>query len=114
MLWYYFYSKKAAAKLITALTIIVSAFIVTSCHVQRGLVLTCQDSQIEIYVDEKFVGREMVEYTIPKGQMYVVVSCRDNGIEVYSKKVYADDLKRGNLVELQIPKSLKYSNNRSY
>ena len=54
----------------------------------------------------------MVYYTVPKGQKYVEVSFRDNGVEVYSKKVFTDDLKNGNLVELQIPKYLKYSNNR--
>jgi len=114
MLWSNFYSKKIAAKLIKVLSIIVSAFLVTSCSAPRNLVLSCQESHIEIYVDGQFIGRELVNYTVPKGQMYVVVSCHDNGIEVYSKKVYTDDLKRGNLIELQIPKNLKYSNNRPY
>ncbi len=56
----------------------------------------------------------MVSYTVPKGQKYVEVSCRDNGTEVYHKKIYTDDLKNKNLVELQMPKNLKYSNNRHY
>lgn len=56
----------------------------------------------------------MVYYTVPKGQKLLEVSCRDNGEEVYSKKLYAEDLKDGNLVDIQILKRLKYSNNRHY
>ena len=85
-----------------------------SCCAPRDLVLTCQERHIEIYVDNQYLGRDMVKYTFHKGQKYVEVSCRDNGMEVYHKKIYVEDLKNGNLVELQIPKNLKYSNNRHY
>ncbi len=56
----------------------------------------------------------MVYYTVPKGQNYVEISCRDNGNEVYLKKIYTDDLNKENMIELQIPKNLRYSNNRQY
>lgn len=89
-------------------------FLVASCSSPRNILLTCQERHIEIYVDGQYLGRDMVNYTVPKGQKYVEVSCRDNGTEVYHKKIYTDDLKNKNLVELQIPKNLKYSNNRHY
>lgn len=87
---------------------------VMSCSSPRNIVLTCQERHVEIYVDGQYLGRDMVRYTIPKGQKSAEISCRVNGIEVYHKKVYTEDFKHGNLIELQIPKNLKYSNNRRY
>lgn len=105
-------SNKKIPELIKALTCVIAILLSGSCASPRNLVLTCQERQIEIYADGQYLGSDMVYYTVPKGQKYVEVSCRDNGVEVYSKKVFTDDLKNGNLVELQIPKYLKYSNNR--
>lgn len=96
------------------MTIVFAFIAVVSCSSQKTIVFTCPERYIEIYVDGQYLGRDMVYYTVPKGQKLLEVSCRDNGEEVYSKKVYAEDLKDGNLVDIQIPKRLKYSNNRHY
>lgn len=93
---------------------LVAFFSVTSCSYSRNLVITCQERYIEIYVNGQYLGRDMVYYTVPKGQNYVEISCRDNGNEVYLKKIYTDDLNKENMIELQIPKNLRYSNNRQY
>lgn len=97
-----------------ALISAIVSFFIELCSSPRDLVLACQERHIEIYVDGQYLGRDIVKYTVPKGQKYVEVSCRNNSIEVYYKKVYTDDLKNGNLVELQIPQNLKYSTNRHY
>ena len=107
-------TEKLSVRLTTALTCVIAFFFVVSCSSPRDLVLTCQERHIEIYIDGLYLGRDMVNYRVPKGQKYVEVSCRNDGIEVYSKKIYTDDLKNRNLIELQIPKNLKYSNNRHY
>ncbi len=99
---------------LTLVMILIAMFFTVSCSSPRNLVLTCEERHIEIYVDGQYLGRDLVYYTVPKGQKYVEVSCRNNGVEIYSKKVYTDDLKKGNMFELQIPKHLKYSNNRHY
>ena len=80
-----------------------------SCSSTKTIAFYCQERQIEIYVDEEYLGRDLVHYTVPKGREYVEVSCRENGLEVYNRKINVKD-KTGNLIELQIPKNYKYSN----
>lgn len=80
-----------------------------SCASTKTIGLTCQERQIEIYVDEEYLGRDLVYYTVPKGREYIEVSCRDNGMEVYHRRINVKD-RNGKLIELQIPKNYKYSN----
>lgn len=75
----------------------------------KTLTLTCQERQIEIYVDDEYLGRDLVYYTVPQGREYIEVSCRDNGVEVYNRRINVKN-KKGTLIELQIPKDYKYSN----
>lgn len=81
----------------------------SSCSSTKTLELTCQERQIEIYVDDEYLGRDLVYYTVPKGREYIEVSCRENGIEVYHRRINVKDRKES-LIELQIPKNYKYSN----
>ena len=99
---------------IRTLANIILLFFIVSCSSPRNVVIACQERHIEIYVDGQYLGRDMVDYIIPKGQKYAEISCRNNGIEVYYRKVYVEDLKTGNIIEIQIPRNLKYSNNRHY
>lgn len=71
--------------------------------------LVCQERQIEIYVDDEYLGRDLVYYSVPKGREYIEVSCRDNGMEVYHRRINVKD-RKGTLIDLQIPKNYKYSN----
>lgn len=80
----------------------------TSCSSTKTIGLTCQERQIEIYVDDEYLGRDLVYYTVPKGREYIEVSCRENGIEVYHRRINVKD-RKGTLIELQIPKNYKYS-----
>ena len=50
----------------------------------------------------------MVYYTVPKGRDFIEVSCRENGLEVYHRRINVEN-KSGALIELQIPKNYKYS-----
>lgn len=74
----------------------------------KTIALTCQERQIEIYVDDEYLGRDLVYYTVPKGRKSIEVSCRDNGAEVYHRTINVEN-KNGHLIELQIPKHYKYS-----
>lgn len=85
------------------------ALTLTSCSSTKIIGLTCQERQIEIYVDNEYIGRDLVYYTIPNGREYIEVSCRDNGMEVYHRRINVKD-KKGALIEIQIPKNYKYSN----
>lgn len=79
-----------------------------SCSSTKTIGLTCQERQIEIYVDDEYLGRDLVYYTVPKGREYIDVSCRENGMEVYHRRINVRD-RKGTLIELQIPKNYKYS-----
>jgi hypothetical protein len=81
---------------------------ISSCSSTKTIGLSCQERQIEIYVDDEYLGRDLVYYTLPKGREYIEVSCRENGMEVYHRRINVKD-RNGSLIELQIPKNYKYS-----
>lgn len=85
-----------------------TSFSLNSCSTPKTFALICQERQIEIYVDDQYLGRDLVYYTPTKGQEYIEISCRDNGIEVYHRRINVKN-RNGNLIELQIPKNYKYS-----
>lgn len=83
--------------------------ILTSCAAStKTLTFSCQERQIEIYVDDEFLGRDLVHYTVPKGREYVEVSCREGGVEIYHRRINVKN-RNGTLIELQMPKNYKYS-----
>lgn len=79
-----------------------------SCTTSKTIGLLCQERQIEIYVNDEYLGRDLVYYTIPKGREKIEVSCREDGVEVYHRTLNVKD-SDGVLIELQIPKNYKYS-----
>lgn len=84
------------------------SFCLPSCSSSRTVALMCKERHIEIYADDQPLGRDLVRYTVPKGQKYIEVSCRDNGVEVLHRRINVED-KNNTLIELQIPKHYKYS-----
>lgn len=83
-----------------------------SCSSTSTIGLYCQERQIEIYVDDEYLGRDIVYYSAPRGRQSIEVSCREDGVEVYHRRINVKDYK-GTLIELQIPKNYKYSS-KSY
>ncbi len=81
---------------------------IIGCSSTKTVGFLCQERQIEIFVDDEYIGRDLVYYTVPKGMEYIEVSCRENGMEVYHRRINVKD-KNGTLIELQIPKNYKYS-----
>ena len=82
---------------------------ISSCKTTKTIGLFCQERQIEIYVDDEYLGRDQVYYTVSKDRKYIEVSCRDHGLEVYHRRINVAD-KKGQLIELTIPKHYKYNN----
>lgn len=92
--------------------VIFLVFGVESCSSSSRLIgLSCQERQIEIYVDNQYCGRDLIYYSAPRSQKYIEVSCRENGVEVYSRRINIEN-KDHKLIELQIPKIYKYSSNQ--
>ena len=99
--------KKILGVLATITTLFVAITFTPSCSTTKTIGLTCQERQIEIYVDDEYLGRDLVYYTVPKGREYIDVSCRENGVEVYHRRINIKNHKN-TLIELQIPKNYKY------
>ena len=107
----YYHFKRVSEFCYAILTIAimcVAAVFISSCSSTKTIGLACQERQIEIYVDDEYLGRDLVYYTVPKGCEYIEVSCRENGMEVYHRRINVKD-RKGTLIELQIPKNYKYS-----
>lgn len=94
--------KQAFAILVTMMLLF------SSCSSSISISLLCDEPSVEIYVNDDYVGRGLVSYTSPKGQDEIRVSCRENGVEVYSRSFYIKG-KNNQLFELTIPKDYKYS-----
>ena len=109
---YSYPSFKVASKIyndaIAIILLCVASIGLSSCSSTKTIGLTCQERQIEIYVDDEYLGRDLVYYTVPKGREYIEVSCRERGMEVYHRRINVKD-RKGTLIELQIPKNYKYS-----
>lgn len=90
--------------------IISLCFIISACASSTPIILSCNEQHIEIYADGYYLGRGYVNYVVPKGQNSVEISCRENGIEIYSRKFNVKGMKNY-LFELNIPKDYKYSSN---
>lgn len=83
----------------------------TSCApATKTFTFACQERQVEIYVEGEYMGRNLVQVTIPRKQQYINIYCQDNGEIVLQKQFEVKD-SPGHLIELQIPKNYKYSTN---
>lgn len=80
----------------------------SSCASSIPVTLLCEEQHVEIYVDGEYAGRGLVHHTVPKENEYINVSCRENGIEIYSRKFYVKG-KKNYLYELKIPEDYRYS-----
>lgn len=101
-------SKIFYKNVIAVVLLCTTTFIVYSCSSSKTFGILCQERQIEIYVDDEYLGRDLVYYTVSKEREYIDISCRENGAEIYHRRVYVKDRKE-TLIELQIPKNYKYS-----
>lgn len=93
--------------LVTSLLVTLSMGL-SSCATNIPISLLCNEQHIEIYIDEEYVGRGLINYIVPKGTEYINVSCRENGIEIYNRNYYVKG-KKNQLFELNIPKDYRYS-----
>ena len=106
-----------SCNILRGLTFIITTLFITSvflgsCSSSKTISFYCKERQIEIFIDDQYLGRDLVEYTISKDRKYIEVSCRENGIEIYHKRLNVKELSKNNtLIELQIPKNYKYNSN---
>lgn len=87
-------------------------FLLYSCNLQKQVVLYCQHPQIEIYVNDEYVGNDMVYYK-SSGEESIVVTAKIDGNEIYRRTIDLIGRKKNELIEIHIPEYYRYSNSRS-
>lgn len=80
----------------------------TSCSSSKTIGFHCEEQQVEIYINDEYAGRGLVNYRLPKSMESVKVSCMQDGKEIYTRTFHIKG-KKGQLFELQIPKDYRYS-----
>ncbi len=97
-----------AIRLLVTLLLAILTLEFSSCATNTPISLLCDEQHLEIYINEEYVGRGLINYVVPKGSNYINVSCRENGIEIYNRNYYVKG-KKNQLFELNIPKDYHYS-----
>ena len=70
---------------------------------------SCDDSTVDIYIDGEYAGKSLVNYVFPSSKQDVVVTCYDEGKEVYRHIFSKEGRVSNELIELQIQRNLQYS-----
>ena len=85
----------------------------SSCKSYFPVTFLTNKTDIEIYVDDEYIGKNMVTYRVPNGVQEVTVRCFDGGREVLVRKVYVKGMKN-RIIEINIPDDYKYSDGQIY
>lgn len=82
-----------------------------SCGGLTSVSFLCDERDVQIYVNDNYVGEGLVSYTFPKAVTTAELVCKRNGNIVYTQ-TYSIKGRNNNLIEIQIPKDLFYSSDR--
>ena len=90
---------------------IVAAPVFIGCASTTSVSFLCKQDNIQIYVNNEYVGNGLVRYTAPKGVTTAEVECKKDGITVFTKNFY---IKGHNnvLFDLNIPEYNSYSSDK--
>lgn len=83
----------------------------SSCSTPTTVTFLCNNRDLQLYVNDTYVGKELVTYIAPKGVTTADIECKKDGITVYTKSIYI----KGNnkrLFEINVPESNFYSSDR--
>ena len=80
----------------------------SACSSTQQVNFVCDQTDVEIYVNDEYAGRNLVSVTLPRGTSYVNVSCRRDGEEIYSRRFYVKGEKEATYT-LTIPNNYRYS-----
>lgn len=80
-----------------------------ACASPTRLNFSCDDPTIDIYIDGEYAGKSLVNYVFPNSKHDVVVSCFEDGKEVYHRTFSKEGHINNELIDLQIERNLQYS-----
>lgn len=90
-----------------------SSMLFFACASPTSVSFLCDNEDLQIYVNNEYVGKGLVRYTAPKGITTAEVECKDNGVTVYSKTYYIKGYNNA-LFDIKVPQHNYYSSDRQF
>lgn len=84
-----------------------------SCKSYHAVTFYCEETTVEMYANDEYIGTNMAIYHVPKGMKYVNIRCVENGKEIFTRKYYVKGMKNA-LITVSIPDDYRYSNGQVY
>ncbi len=69
-----------------------TTILLPDCAPQR-ITVYCEPHQAAIYIDGQYQGNGIVNYSIPRKQKYIVISCTKDGVSFIDRKFYTRGLR---------------------
>lgn len=82
--------------------------LLASCASTTTVSFMCDNQDLEIYVNDNYVGTGLVTYVVPKRVSVAEVCCKKNGIDVLKRSYDLHGLNH-KLIELKAPTNMGYS-----
>lgn len=103
--------KQTNVKYIISCFLVVVSLALTSCASSTSVSFLCEKEDLQIFVNNEYVGTGLVRYTAPKGITTAEVECKKNGITIYSKNYYIKGHNNA-LFDIKVPDYNTYSSDR--
>lgn len=84
---------------------------IISCSTTTTVSFLCDQEDLQIYVNNEYVGTGLVSYTAPKEVTTAEVECKKDGITVFTKNYYIKGHNRA-LFDIRIPNNNSYSSDK--
>ena len=84
--------------------------LLTGCS--KTVQITCNEPEIEVFIDDENYGRPPILLKVPHNKLYVYASFRRNGIEIHKQRINFIDGQ--NYYEISIPRHLQKNGNHKY
>ena len=95
----------------TKLGMVCAVMALSSCVTTTSVSFLCNQEDLQIYVNDTYVGTGLVQYTAPQGVTTANVECRKDGVTVFSRNYYIKGHNK-ELFDINIPNTNTYSSDR--
>ena len=88
-----------------------ASMVLMACASATSVSFLCENEDLQIFVNNEYVGTDLVRYTAPKGVTTAEVECKKNGITIYSKNYYIKGQNNA-LFDIIVPEYKSYSSDK--
>ena len=99
------------SKMTTTLFALLASMVLTACASATSVSFLCENEDLQIFVNNEFVGTGLVRYTAPKGVTTAEIECKKNGVTIYSKN-YNIKGQNNALFDIKVPEYNSYSSDK--